>query len=557
MERQIVGPKVVSHEEMQQTRVINTTAAWGKADDFSSTKPKIYELTDASFTTCPPTNPAWRVKASHIVLNKNTGRGYATHAKIMLKSIPVFYIPYINFSIDHQRKSGFLWPILGVNGRFGPYFLAPFYWNMAPNYDMTITPGYLSKRGLQLSDDFRYLTPWSTGKIDLSILPDDRFFEQFKDKIAPEKQYSNSSNEMIQSEYNRLQSDSLTRKGLFWSDKTRFNDHWSSNITFNYAGDDYYLRDFGRSVSEISQNQLLQEGDLYYQGENWNFIGRMQAYQTLHPIDEPQVANQYRRFPQIIFNGDYPEQPFGLEYFIGNDLTHFDILNTPGTPANQPIGNRINVQPGVNLPLYLPYMFINPRVQVALTDYNLYQTADTNAPTSVHRGIPIYDVAAGLSFVNDIELFKHGYQQTLEPQVYYTYIPYHDQSEIPVFDTTYNTLVYDQLFNYNRFSGLDRIGDANQVGLGVETRLIDDDSGLEKVRLGVGEIVYFANRLVTLCTGAECAKAPKIHSNYQRLSPITGLLNYNVSSMWTFDDVIVVVVTALVGGDRRRRGDHI
>ena len=533
-ERKIVGPTVVSNQERKQARIINTMTAWGKAFDFSSSQPKIYELTNASFTTCPPVNPAWRVKASRIVLNKNTGRGYATHAQIMVKNIPVFYMPYINFSIDHQRKSGFLWPIIGVNNKFGPYFLAPFYWNMAPNYDMTITPGYLSKRGLQLSDEFRYLTPLSSGKFDLSVLPDDRFFEQFQEKIATDPVYSKSTNTMIQSEFNRLQNDSLTRKGLFWSDKSRFDDHWSSDITFNYAGDDYYLRDFGRSISEISQNQLLQQGNLYYKGENWNFIGRMQAYQTMHPIDEPQVANQYRRFPQLILNGDYPDQPLGLEYFVSTDMTHFDILNTPGTPANQPIGNRINLQPGVNLPIYTPYLFINPRVQVSLTDYNLYQTADTNAPTSVHRAIPIYDIAAGLSFVNDITLFNHDYHQTLEPQAYYTFIPYHNQSEIPVFDTTYNTLVYDQLFNYNRFSGLDRIGDANQVGVGVSTRLIDDDSGLEKVRLGVGEIVYFANRLVTLCTGETCATTRKNHSDYQRLSPLTGLLNYNVNPSWSF-----------------------
>lgn len=529
-------------EENEQERQVPGLSAWGKAYEFSQTESRIYELENASFTTCPPVDPAWRVKASHIVLNKNTGRGYATNARILVKDVPVFYFPYINFSIDKQRKTGFLWPTVGGSGKWGPYFLAPFYWNMAPNYDMTITPGLLTKRGVQVTDNFRYLTHTSEGRINLGILPADKAFTDFQHAASQNPAYTNPVDTADQpasvttAELTRLLNSSSTRKGLFWRDDSHYNDHWSSHVDFNYAGDDYYLRDFGSNLNEITQNQLLQEGDVFYKSQNWNFTGRVQAYQTLHPINESPVENQYRRFPQLILNGDYPDQPGGFEYFINTDITHFDIRNTPGTDANLPIGNRLHAQPGVSLPLYWPSFYVNPRLQLALTNYNLYQTAQTGAPTSKNRSVPIFDIASGLSFTRHTTLFSHAFEQTLEPQVYYTYIPYRSQHSIPIFDTTVNTLTYDQIFNYNRFTGIDRIGDANQIGVGITTRLIDSETGWEKVRLGIGNIIYFSERRVTLCNDFSCSDNPFNHTNAQTISPISGVLNYHVNNYWSFND---------------------
>lgn len=547
----VVGPKVNDTEMLEYRRITDMTA-WGRAYELTQNEPKIFELRRASFSTCPPTHPAWRVKGSHIILNKITGRGYATNARIYVKNIPVFYFPYLNFSIDHQRKSGFLWPTVGVSNSFGPYLMTPFYWNLAPNYDTTITPAILTKRGLQLNDQFRYLDTAGTGIINFSILPDDRFFSDFKDAaptrfggsqsaIAASAQAANTTPQVITAELNRLLTANTTRKALSWRDDSRYTPNWSSHVDFNYASDDYYLHDFGSDLNEITQNQLLQEGDLYYKGENWNFTGRLQAYQTLHPIDQTSVQNQYRRSPQLIFNGDYPNQALGLEYFSANELTHFDIRNTPGTATNLPIGNRINIQPGVSLPIYQPYFFFNPRIQLAMTEYNLYQTNPTNTPTNKQRVIPIFDIASGLNFSRDLNLFGHGFQQTLEPQLYYTYIPYRNQASIPIFDTTVNTLTYDQIFNYNRFTGIDRIGDTNQVAVGASSRFIDETSGLEKIRIGIGEIVYFANRHVTLCnnTDPNCTDTPQNPSNHWRLSPASGLFNYNMNVQWGLNSNVI------------------
>ena len=539
--KQIIGPNVTA-KEIQHERKITTMTAWGKALEFVQAEPNIYELNGSSFTTCPPVNPTWRVKASHMVLNKNTGRGSATHARVYVKDVPVFYFPYFNFSIDHQRKSGLLWPTVGnksgstnnYNG-WGPYVVTPFYWNIAPNYDMTITPGFLTKRGVQLSDKFRYLSSIGHGTLQVSILPNDAMFRDLQNYSAT--QYGNSTNNTIQAELSRLLGSSSTRRSLAWRDDTQFDAHWSTHVDFNYAGDDYFLRDFGNSLNEVTQNALLQEGDLYYKGKNWNFIGRMQTYQILHPIEPglPVTANQYRRFPQLILNADYPDQAYGLEYFMNTEATHFDIRNTPGTTATLPIGNRFHLQPGISLPRYWPYFFINPRIQVSMTSYNLQQISPTNAPASAQRTIPIFDMAFGFAFNRDMSLFDHLFKQTLEPQVYYTYIPYRNQSSIPIFDTTVNELTYDQIFNYNRFSSIDRIGDANQIGVGISTRLLDSDTGLEKARLGVGEIIYFSNRRVTFCNTPTCPDNPYNPANHWRLSPISGVLNYAVNPAWNFE----------------------
>jgi LPS-assembly protein len=522
-----------SHAFPEQEQKITALTAWGKASEFAQTTPKVNELFQASYSTCPPINPTWRVQASHIVLNKNTGRGYATHAKLLVKEIPILYVPYINFPIDKQRKTGFLWPTLGTSNKWGPYILTPFYWNIAPNYDATFTPGLLTKRGLKLDNQFRYLTTTSRGYFDLDFLPNDNAFKDFQDNTANNPIYLNPANPVTQAELRRLLQASPSRMGFIWRDDSHFNDHWSTHIDINYASDDYYLRDFGQTLNEISKNYLLQEASFFYKDPYWDFTTRLQGYQTLHPIDEAFVLNQYRRFPQLSLNGNFPDLYHGLTFFIINDLTHFDLLKTPGTEIILPIGNRLHVQPGVSLPLYWPSFYMTPRFQTAFTDYQLTQTTETNTPNHIKRAIPIFDIVSGLSVSRDIHFFKSAYQQTLEPQLYYTYIPYQNQAEIPTFDTTVNTLTYDQIFNYNRFTSIDRIGDANQLGIGVTTRLIDQETGYEKIRLGAGEILYFANRRVTLCNDDSCSDNPSNPTNNYSLSPVSGFLNYHINPIWS------------------------
>lgn len=527
----ILGPKV-SIEAMKSWRQLANLSLWGDAHEFAEREVKIYELKNASFSTCPPVNPIWHFTARHLTIDKNTGYSYAKDAKFFIKNIPIFYSPYLRFSSDRQRKTGFLWPIIGPSNKWGVFILTPFYWNLAPNYDMLITPGYLSKRGLQLSDQFRYLTSTTYGRIGLTLLPHDKYFaqQQKKAKVHPEIfSHDLKSQAIINAERRRLVDASATRAGIFWRNKSHFNNHWSSTIDFNYASDDYYFRDYGHNLNETTQNQLLQLADINYSSQHWNFIGRLQAYQTLHPVREKPVRNQYRRLPQLVLNADYPDSIFGLEYFMTNEVTHFDILKNPGVKVKQPLGNRAHLQPGISLPIYDSYYFINPRLQFALTKYQLHQVTDTHSLPSITRALPIFDLAAGLAFSREDILFNYAYQQTLEPELYYTYIPFRNQKRIPIFDTTVNTLLYDQIFYYNRFSGIDRIGDANQMGLGVASRIINATSGFEKIRMGIGEIIYFQKRRVTLCNDHSCTDNPYNPSNKRTFSPISTFLNYNVN----------------------------
>jgi len=520
----------------QHTHQIQPLSAWGQAKQYFQAEPKIYNFDEVSYTTCPPAHPVWQVKASHIELNKETGRGSAQNARLLVKNIPIFYTPYMNFPIDHHRKTGFLWPTIGSlnrnNSYSGYYVGVPFYWNMAPNYDTTITPTFYSERGLQLADLFRYLTPNSNGNIRISVLPDDRYFPIFKEK--QEQNYSASTDPFKQAELNNLQADSNTRSSLSFQHETRFNDHWSGNIDYNYVSDDYFLEDFSKNLTENAQNQLPQQGELNYAGEHWSFTGRLQGYQTLHPVDVDSVfTNQYTRFPQLLLGGDYPNQWGGLHYFINTEATHFDIRNTPGDSTKLPIGDRIHAQPGIELPFNWPFLYLNSRAQIALTEYELAHV-DNVTPKHQDRGLPIFDISSGLYLDHDINFFQHAYLHTLEPQIYYVYIPYRNQAEIPVFDTTVNTLTYDQLFIYNRFSGIDRINDANHVTIGVTTRLIDQYTGMERLRAGIGEIIYFKNRAVTLCeTPDVCTDYPDNNDNKRRLSPVSGVLNYNMTENWS------------------------
>lgn len=534
--RYSIKPSPPTNAQIEEEHQVLQLSAWGEAHSFNQTAPKVYEFDQASYSTCPPMATVWQVKAKEIVLNKNTGRGVAKHARLYLKGVPVFYAPYLNFPIDDRRQTGFLWPSIGTSGQSGGYLATPFYWNIAPNYDDTITPAYMSKRGLQITNLARYLTKKSEGELSVTVLPDDRAFAAYQES---EKNGENAdkTDPATQAELRRLEDSSLTRKAVTWLDKTQYNDHWSSDVNFNYVGDDYYLKDFRNNLTETTPNQLLQEGDLNYKSKYWQSLVRVQDYQTLHPIDETPYYNQYMRLPQLVLMGDYPDEKTGLDYFIYNDATHFEIRNNPGgvNPnglSEMPIGNRVHSQPGISWPYYRPAFYFVPRLQYAVTQYTLQQVPEVN-PEDPGRELPIFDIHSGLYFDRNINFWSHSLRQTLEPQIYYTYVPYRNQDDIPIFDTTVNTLTYDQLFTYNRFSGLDRIGDANQISVGVTTRFIDQDSGYEKVRAGLGEILYFEDRRVTLCYNPGCSNDDLPDENRESRSPLSGMLIYNLTPHWT------------------------
>ncbi len=535
-------PPLPNAVEFKCTHKITQLSAWGEAKEFSQTRPKIYDFANVTYTTCPPEAPIWQVKAEKLNLNKITGRGTARNARLYVKNIPIFYSPYLNFPIDSRRQTGFLTPTFSGASREGFSVGFPFYWNLAPNYDTTLTPIYSAKRKFMITDLFRYLTPRSFGDVRTGLVPNDPEFRRFQK--TQQANFENSPSPIVQANLNRLENASTTRYAFAWQNNFTPNEHWTTSIDYSRVSDDYYLRDFYTNLNEVTQNQLLQQAEANYRGENWTFSTRLQGYQTLHPVDKiTTFQNQYIRLPQLRLEGDYPDQAFGLEYTIINDLTHFDIQHMPGENDKFPIGNRFYIQPGVNLPLNWTYFYFNPRLQFSFTHYELGHVMNQRQK-DINRGLPIFDIHSGFYFDRNILFCNHGYRQTLEPQFYYTYVPFRGQNNIPLFDTALNTLTYDQLFTYNRFTSIDRIGDANQLSYGVTTRFIDNQSGIEKLRAGVGQILYFRNRVVTLCENGQCDNAPSCKngscndnpqspSNREPVSPLSGVLNYYLTPSWS------------------------
>jgi LPS-assembly protein len=530
-------PLAPSNEQIQHQHKVYQLSAWGKAEKFKQNDPHISIFEQASYSTCPPLTNVWQIKASHLELNKYSGRGVARHARLLIKGIPVLYTPYLNFPIDSRRETGFLPPILRPYTRqSGAILAAPFYWNLAPNYDDTITPAILAKRGWQLTNLFRYLTPKSVGEIKIAALPGDRLFNIFKQHEI--KTYQTASDSPTQAQLRRLQNASLTRTAISWQNNGRYNEHWTSSIDINYVSDDYYLTNLSNGLTQVTPNGLLKQAKLNYTGQYWQFLANIQGYQTLHPLEQNTFTNEYTRFPQLVLDGNYLDERTGLNYSIDNDLSHFIIRKDPGASL-KPFGTRLNIQPGISLPVYRPAFYLNPRLQVAMTEYAVGQSTPqirTNSLQNPRRALPIFDISSGLYFDRDFSLFKTKLIQTLEPQLYYTYIPYHNQNNLPLFDTTLNTLTYDQLFTYNRFSGLDRIGDTNQVSLGLVTRFLNPRSGQQKIYGGIGQILYLHNRRVTLCSNdtspAACSSLPTNPDDRENRSPLSGVLSYNLTPNW-------------------------
>lgn len=514
---------------------------WGKAKKVLRDALGVLKLNKASYSTCSPSNMSWKIWGDKIDLNKNTGRGSVSNALFYVRDVPVFYVPYYTFPIDKRRKSGFLFPVLGYSGTDGAKIGFPYYFNLAPNYDLTLTPNIITKRGILGEGLFRYLTPNSSGNIDLEFIPNDRVFKKFQQDALDIYQNINPQNFLTQ-----LESSSDNRTYLSMKNNTIFNSHWSSNLDVNYVSDDYFLQDFKGIPNNSDDDQLLNRADVNYASEHWNFLGRLQAFQTLHPLTVSPFADyQYRRLPQLDLFGNYPDEKHNLDYKLSSELVNFDTDHIFDLVTNKviPVGGRLNVQPIVDAPLNWVEGYFTPEIQLPMTVYglrhNLLGPQDiqdypidhlpNEQKNNITRFLPVVTADGGLFFNRDLSLFNNNYTQTLEPRMYYLLVPEHSQDAIPLFDTTLNPFTFDQLFQYNRFSGIDRLGDANQVSLALTTRILDGYSALEKFKAGIGQAYLFHRHKVCILNSngiPDCSTDPLANSN---ISPLVGQLQYDLT----------------------------
>lgn len=487
-------PRMIDHDHVE---IIGGTG-WGHAKTAVQTRPGHTFFRHVTYSTCAPDRVQWHVMATKLKLNKESGRGTAHNAMLFLGPVPVFYSPYFNFPISKKRKTGFLYPSMGYGNQSGAQLDVPFYWNMAPNYDDTITPVFYSKRGVLFKNLFRYLKPNSSGMIGAQFIANDREFAHFK-KDAKEKyqKLTPAKQRPLQPSQARLHGASKNRYLLSWKDRSRLSRHWLSWIDYARASDDYFLQDFGNVPEVISTNRLLQKGEVEYADEHWLFTGIVQKYQTLHPINRQVMTNTYTMLPQLKLTGTFPNALHGLNLMWNSQVTYF--TRTLINPRYQSInGGRFNIRPGVSLPLNWMWGYFVPTIQLDATQYNL-QHQITGRPSHIFRTLPIINLHSGIYFDRQLTLHGHDYLQTLEPEIFYLYVPYHDQRAIPLFDSGLIPFDYMQLFSTNRFSGLDRMGDANQLSLALTTRFINNETGVEKFRFSIGQILYFRRRRVMRC----------------------------------------------------------
>ena len=474
----------------------NTEAGHGIADDVryqlldshGNGSAKRGEMLDAqhthyqqvTYSTCDVGHHLWEVRAKDLKIDKTTGVGTAHGATMRFANVPFLYLPYFTFPVDNRRKSGFLYPTFGNSSRSGLMFGIPYYLNLAPNYDATLEPRLYTSRGLLLAGEFRYLTAGSSGQLNLEYLGNDR---------------GNDTGTSVES------TKGDDRYLLKYNDYTRLVGPWAFSTSINRASDRNYLRDFGNDLYTAAIGTLASSAYVSGGGNWWSASFGADSYQNVDPY-LPDTVVQYKRWPRATFNVDVPIARW-LEFGANTEAVAFrkdDVVE----------GKRFDLYPYLAADFRGAAWFVRPKLAYRYTGYQLdngyqnygYYGATGGQPSpfdrqSPSRALPIASIDSGLVFDRVTSLFGQSYTQTLEPRLYYLYVPYRNQNDLPLFDTTQMSFDYWQLFSPNQYSGADRQMNANNLTAAVTTRLLDDN-GVERLSASFGQIRYFTPQRVQL-----------------------------------------------------------
>ncbi|MCP5278118.1 MAG: LPS-assembly protein LptD [Thiobacillus sp.] len=498
-----------------------------------------YQMDEATYTTCPVDGADWILKTDELKLDYMTSLGTARQVRVEFLDTPIIYAPWMDFSLDDKRKSGFLAPSYGASSERGLELVVPWYWNIAPNRDATLVPRFMSKRGIQLGGEFRYMEPGYRGDLGLEYLP--------KDQVANRSRYL----------------------GL-WRHAHRFDRHWSAALDVEGVSDDNYFVDLSNQIGQTSQVNLPRQAELNYDLGWLKARGLVQGFQTLQDPAAP-IFEPYRRLPQLTLTagrdrfGAYP-----LRWDLGGEFVYFDRADNDGVQ-----GRRFHANPSVSFPLTTPYATVTPKLGWYFTRYDLDDgtvlrrdtlnrlTAGNPTGTipmpaggfsSTTRSMPMFSLDSGLVLERDDRYFGKGFIQTLEPRAYYLYVPYRDQSRIPVFDTSLGDLSMDQLFSENQYIGSDRINDANQLTLAVTSRFLEQENGAERLAVTLGQRYYFSGQKVVLP-----GQVARGSNSTDLLALVTGQLNDNLrlSSGLQFNTDDGALAKANFGGTWRDGPGHV
>jgi len=450
------------------------------------------ELGGVSYTTCPPQSNDWLIRAREIDLDTREGVGSAKGVSLRFQGVPILYSPYLSFPIGDARKTGVLAPEIGSGGRSGNEVRVPYYWNIAPNYDATITPRLLTDRGLQFGAQFRYLTRAMEGEVYAEYLDKDSMY--------------NDTRSMVQFRH-----------------RTLFRNGWRNNVDFREVSDSQYFEDLGGSLSVSSITHLDRSLSFDYHTDSLSFFGQVQGYQTIdeaiQPVDEP-----YKRIPQLVVEGYWPDRWLGMRLGLDGELVNFD--RDIGVT-----GWRLNLAPRIELPISRnPGWFLTPAVTVDHTRYELENT-EPGQPAEPSRTVPIGSLDVGVVLEKTLGGNFPDRVMTLEPRMLYVHVPHRDQQQLPVFDTITPDLNLVSLYRTNRYLGIDRIADTDQVSVGMTSRILDTGSGREVVTATVGQTRYLSASGVTLPDEAVFLEESSDYIAEVRFG-LSDNLNFDVGHQW-------------------------
>jgi LPS-assembly protein len=455
----------------------------------------------AHYTTCRPGQEDWVLSARELELDYENDEGHAKSPRLRFFDVPILGAPAASFPLENKRRSGLLAPYYSQSSQRGFEFAVPFYWNIAPEYDDTITPVPMTRRGIQLKNQFRYLNPKYNGELKLEYLPDDKEFGASREGVSFQHAHTF---------FSTTQPGSVTGSSL------------TANIDYNRVSDDRYFVDLASQVKQVTIGNLPQDAYLTYSGiaagAPYSAQVRTQRFQTLQDPLVP-IVPPYARLPQLTFSGGYSNLGGFLDTALPAEYVNFSHPTLVE-------GARATLHPTFAAPIVAPGWFLTPKVGVRYVDYNLTNNTAPGQPLAPSTTIPWFSADSGLLFERPVDLFGQARTQTLEPRLFYVYVPYRNQDAIPLFDTALADLNYSQLFSENRFVGGDRFGDAKQVTLALTSRLLQSN-GQEGLRATIAQRHYFQDERV----GLTPASTLRTNDDSDLLASIGG----RPSRTWAFD----------------------
>ena len=484
--------------------------AYGEADrvDFIDDKRAIVRR--ATYTTCqrrpgPSWMPDWILKAASIRLDNEEEVGQAEGAVLSFMGLPILPVPSLSFPLSDKRKSGLLPPTIGLDNLNGFELTLPYYWNIAPNRDATFYPALMTKRGVDLGGEFRYLERDYNGTLRANYMPDDQLRHRDRWGYA-------------------LKHQGLVGAGLPTGPL-------GLSLNLNRVSDDNYWRDFSRTTASLTQRLLANDGVLSWGRGDFSFTARALKWQTLQDVNSP-IVPPYDRLPQLVGRHTRNTLAGGLESYVEVDYTKFesDRSRFASDPLlNQPNGQRAFTMAQLSRPWQAPGWFFTPKLQLHATQYQFDGPLNANGARSASRTVPTFSLDSGLVFERDARYFGRSFRQTLEPRAFYVYTPFRDQSALPNYDSARNDFNFATIYTENAFGGHDRIADNNLLTLGASTRLLDPDTGAEAARFGVAQRLRFKDQRVTL---------PGETPVSERLSDVLVGASVNWTPEWSMDSTV-------------------